>query len=78
MNCDIEIYQTVDADADRDGPGSNRGRTHGSLGVHSFLDNANLLARRAVELRGSHTLHVVHTPVCMHALNALAEGMCMH
>ena len=27
MGCDIEIYQTVDADADRDGPGSNRGRT---------------------------------------------------
>ena len=28
MDCDIAIYQTVDADADRDGPGSNRGRTH--------------------------------------------------
>ena len=28
MDCDIAIYQTVDADADSDGPGSNRGRTH--------------------------------------------------
>ena len=27
MDCDIEIYHTVDADADRDGPGSNQGRT---------------------------------------------------
>ena len=28
MGCDIEIYQTVNADADSDGPGSNRGRAH--------------------------------------------------
>jgi len=26
MDCDIEIYQTVYADADSDGPGSDRGR----------------------------------------------------
>ena len=26
MGCDIEIYQTVIADADSDGPGSDRGR----------------------------------------------------
>jgi hypothetical protein len=26
MDCDIAIYQTVDADADSDGPGSDRGR----------------------------------------------------
>ena len=26
MGCDIDIYQTVNADADSDGPGSYRGR----------------------------------------------------
>ena len=30
MDCDIAIYQTVYADADSDGPGSDRGRAHGS------------------------------------------------
>ena len=29
MDRDIEIYQTVDADADSDGPGSDRGRAQG-------------------------------------------------
>ena len=28
MDCDNVIYHTDDADADRDGPGSNQGRTH--------------------------------------------------
>ena len=28
MGCDIEIYQTVNADADSYGPGSDRGRAH--------------------------------------------------
>ena len=28
MDRDIAIYQTVDADADSDGPGSDRGRAH--------------------------------------------------
>ena len=43
MDRDIAIYQTVDADADSDGPGSDRGRAHGSSGVHNIPDNANPL-----------------------------------
>ena len=38
MDCDIEIYQAVDADADRDGPGSNRGRTHSHQSpIHTYV-----------------------------------------
>ena len=38
MDCDIAIYQTIYADADSDGPGSDRGRAHGSSGVHNIPD----------------------------------------
>ena len=33
MDCDIAIYQTVYADADSDGPGSDRGRAHISRSI---------------------------------------------
>ena len=37
MDCDIAIYQTVYADADSDGPGSNRGRTQrGTTGLQGY------------------------------------------
>ena len=41
MDRDIAIYQTVDADADSDGPGSNRGRTQ----VSNYFTNIFKLLR---------------------------------
>ena len=47
MDCDIAIYQTVYADADSDGPGSDRGRAQRARWAY------NLQARAYVGVTGS-------------------------
>ena len=45
MDCDIAVYHTVDADADLDGPGSNRGRTHDVYAGVCVINNKRTHAR---------------------------------